>query len=111
MKEKHKTQVAWGKAVNNKDNWSFKDPTYGNKVAGSLEAEHYLAYNIVRGLPLERGFGNTEAFIHIVDYLQNINKFTGDTLLRYYVQHFGGTVSEQEFKEKANEALRLYSNS
>lgn len=112
MNKKNETQTAWSQAVNDKTNWSYKDPTYGNKVSGSLEADHYLAYNVIRGLPLDRGFdADSEVFLDRVDYLNNINKFTGDTLLRHYVRHFGETVSEQEFKEKANEALRVHSNS
>ena len=37
---KSELQKAWSKAVNDKDNWSYKDGVYGNKVPGQLTAVH-----------------------------------------------------------------------
>jgi len=53
---KIEVQKAWARSVNNKEYKPYKDEMYGNKVQGKLQAVHYLAYNIIRKLPKERGF-------------------------------------------------------
>ena len=47
---------AWAKAVNDKNNKPYKHKEYGNKVRGKIYSVHYLVYNILRGMPEERGF-------------------------------------------------------
>jgi len=51
-----KIQQEWARKVNMKENKPYKDPKYGNKVKGKIRGVHYLIYNILRGLPKERGF-------------------------------------------------------
>jgi hypothetical protein len=56
-KEQYKAmKAAWATSVNKKENKSYKDKTYGNKVKGKIWAVHYLVYNILRRMPRERGF-------------------------------------------------------
>ena len=119
---KNKVQIAWSKAVNNKDNWSFRDPTYGNKVKGKLNIDHYITYNIVRGLPITRGFETTDSYdfkryiYKLEHFVKNwsqggIFDFFSKRDGNEWLVHFGGLVSEKDFREKADEALRLYRNS
>ena len=118
---KTEIQAAWSKAINNKDNNPYKDPTYGNKVNGKISAKEYLAYNIVRGLDPERGFKNNIDFIllarsllYLADRVINTsggNQSMALLLLRHRLEFFGDTVDSQAFAREAYEALRLYSNS
>lgn len=119
---KSETQKAWAKAVNDPSNWSYKDPFYGNKIPGELTSIHYLVYNLMRELPLERGFTRNKYFEQLVrrvaTIVERINNGTGankEFAIKWarsnYLNHFGGFVTVDEFAEKANEALRLYSNS
>lgn len=59
----------WAKAVNNKDNLSKKDEVYGNKIPGEINAQHYMLYNIIRGLPIDRGFARKKNFKKIKESL------------------------------------------
>jgi len=117
---KNEIQAAWCKAVNDKNNWSYKDPTYGNKVHGKLRARNYLIYNIVRGLPLDRGFCKNENFETLVKHFANtlgrawlgagMNRNFALKYLTADLEFFGDSLDITEFMEDANEALRLYSN-
>lgn len=121
MKQKNEIQVAWSKAVNDKTNWSYKDKTYGNKIQGKLKAMHYMLYNVVRGLPLERGFSkDSNIFTECIRLFSNqINALGTKGALYDYVmkilsdnvEFFGSTLDIDDFVEKANESLRLYRNS
>lgn len=120
MKKKSELNIAWSNAVNDKTNWSYKDARYGNKVTGKLRAMHYICYNIARGLPIDRGFQINKEFDSLVFRLDT---FISRTLIRNneqvcnkwireaYINFFDNTITVDEFVEKANEALRLYSNS
>lgn len=46
----------WAKVVNNKDNHPTRDTEYGNKITGHIRAIHYVMYNAIRGVGLDRGF-------------------------------------------------------
>lgn len=116
---KNEVRTAWSKAVNDKNNWSYKDPMYGNKINGKLQAKHYLAYNVIRGLPLIRGFSHGDTFDNLVASFANLldratnasgmNQSYGLKYLTEYTDFFGEDLSMDDFLEKANEALRLYS--
>ena len=56
MRTKRDFELEWARSVNDKNNMPYKDKKYGNKVKGNIWAVHYLVYNILRGLPKERGF-------------------------------------------------------
>ena len=53
---KKEIRQAWSRSVNNKEYKPYKDKKYGNKIPGKIAGYHYIAYNIIRGLPAERGF-------------------------------------------------------
>jgi len=118
---KNEIQTAWSKAVNNKENWSFKDPTYGNKVKGKLNIDHYITYNIVRRLPITRGFETTNSYdfkryiIRLKHFVKNwsaggIFDFFAKRPENEWLTHFDGLVSEKDFWEKAKNALNDYAN-
>jgi len=54
--DKETMKKEWARSVNDKANKPYKDKKYGNKVPGKISAVHYMVYNILRGLPKERGF-------------------------------------------------------
>jgi hypothetical protein len=108
----------WALSVNNKDNKPFKDPMYGNKVRGKININHYITYNIVRGLRLDRGFNNPDNYdfkMYIYRLNQVLKGRSPDWFVTSFIKDclfpFNGTITEKEFKEKANEAIRLYSGS
>lgn len=97
----------WALAVNDKDNKPYKDKMYGTKYHGKLYGVHYVVYNIVRGLPIERGFikgsDKLEAHLRYIAMKVQWDKLA-DLLFP-----FNDTISTDEFKEKYSEAIRLYS--
>ena len=116
---KTEIQTAWSKAVNNKDNWSYKDPTYGNKIKGNVNIDHYITYNIVRGLPITRGFETTDSYDfnryiirlkHFVKHWSNggIFDFFAKRRENEWLKHFNGAITKKEFKERAENALNGY---
>ena len=114
-----KTEInkAWALAVNDKENYPFKDPMYGNKLKGKINIDHYITYNIVRGLPLDRGFNNPDNYDFKV-YTYKLNSIAKNEIcwhsksfLDSCLFPFNELINEDEFKEMANEALRLYSGS
>jgi len=88
---------AWSRSVNNKDYKPYKDKKYGNKVPGEVQAHHYLLYNILRGLPRERGFEPLgEGFISAnawLDFCIKYNKF------KELIKPFEQTVTADELRE------------
>jgi len=105
MNKKRDFQVKWSECVNNPDNMPYKDE-YGTKQQ-PLWAIDFIVYNIVRNLPLERGFTKgSERFEYALRYIASYLKYNASDLLG----KFGDTVDVDEFREKANEAIRLHSN-
>jgi hypothetical protein len=90
-KQEYKTMKnAWAKAVNNKDNHPYKDETYGNKIKGKIYSVHYLAYNMLRKMPEERGFEPVgEGFEEAQSRMKFLLKYKPDELL----YPFNGTVT------------------
>ena len=91
-------KTAWSESVNDKDNHSYKDETYGNKVKGKLFSVHYLVYNILRMMPAERGFepvgeGFKEAQWWLKYWLQ-YEKYHKELLFP-----FKGTVTIEQLRE------------
>jgi len=121
MKKKNEMQLAWSKYVNDKNNWSYKDPTYGNKIQGKLNARKYLCYNILRDLPLDRGFTKNSEFDLLIAGLSNlVDRYTkghdnNRRFAHYYLtatlECFDDLIDVDYFTEKASEAIRLYRNS
>ena len=100
----------WSKAVNDPETKPYKDKMYGNKIKGSINGKHYVMYNAMRGLPLERGFikGNETISLHIASIERDIRWAENRKLMDTSVFPFD--VPMWEFKEKWDEALRLYSS-
>ena len=100
----------WAKAVNDPTNKPYKDETYGNKMRGKINSKHYMMYNAMRGLPLDRGFDSSGETINLL-----INRITYERTVAErrntndIVFPFG--VTEKEFQEKWDEAVRLYNRS
>ena len=68
--DKNTIKKEWARSVNDKENKPYKHPIYGNKISGKVSGVHYLIYNVLRGLPKERGFeplgeGYKEATRHL----------------------------------------------
>jgi hypothetical protein len=82
-KEEYKAMKnAWAKAVNNKENRPYKDEMYGNKIRGKIYSVHYLVYNILRGMPEERGFEPVgQGFKEAQSRLTFLMKYDQDQLL------------------------------
>lgn len=121
MQHKTELQKAWSKAVNNKDNYPTKG-IYGNKVEGKINIIHYLIYNAVRGLPLNRGFTNLSKPEHryALDRVNFYIKYSTPTKIsscgshkmykeRLHLEAYNITI--EKLKEKWDEALRLHSSS
>ena len=85
-KEEYKAmKTAWAESVNDTDNHSYKDKTYGNKVRGKIYSVHYLVYNILRKMPEERGFEPVgEGFIEAKDELERALKYP-----TYHIKYLG----------------------
>ncbi len=93
-------KAAWAIAVNNKDNHPHKDATYGNKIKGTIRAEHYMLYNLVRGLKIDLGFGiETQGY---KDALIRLKHIINVNSLLY---PFAGTLDSDEV-EKLTAVLR-----
>lgn len=121
---KEEIQAAWARAVNNKDNMPSKDKQYGTKIKGKLQLNHYIVYNIIRGLPIDRGLNNIKPLNKDFSYTirgvaKSISKFDRgvcyDIFSRSFIEDclfpYEGLIDPDTFREKADEALRLYSNS
>jgi len=96
-KEYKEVKCAWARAVNNKENKPYKDKEYGTKIDGTLNAMHFIVYNIIRGFPTTRGFeplgrGYTNALAKLEFYL----KFENAEKLLF---PFETLVSLETFKE------------
>jgi hypothetical protein len=111
MKNKTKVQQNWAKAVNNPDFKPYKDEMYGNKVKGKINGKHHVMYNALRELPLDRGFiaGSDTLNYHILAIKRNVDWFHCRDIQDTEIFPF--YVPMTEFKEKWDEALRLYSSS
>ena len=119
---KSEIKAAWSKAVNDKKNRPYKDSKYGNKIEGKISAVHYIMYNAIRGLRLDRGFtDNTDPHkfkykVAVVKGRINGYKRTLDkcSTHKWYKEHlnleaFG--ISIEDFEERWDEAVRLHSSS
>lgn len=110
---KTELQKNWAAAVNDTDNKPYKDKTYGNKIKGKINGMHYVIYNVVRGYPIERSFNKGSDFLtNSISRVSSVLK-----LPQFYSSRkellfaFGETITVEEFTEKWNEAIRLYSGS
>ncbi len=119
---KNEIQTAWSNAVNDKNNYPFKDSEFGHKIRGRININHYITYNIVRGLPLDRGLENNNSYYFdrfLIRLKHFCKSFSQGGCFDFFAKEFGKSVlfpfedkiSLNEFMEKANEALCLYSNS
>ena len=111
-KEKPAFKVEWAKTVNDKGNKPYKDKTYGNKIRGNIYGVHFVVYNIVRDLPIDRGFikGSEalKAHLRYIEWVLRVLRCPAYINTRLLFP-FGENINVDSFKEKADEALRLYS--
>lgn len=82
-KEEYKAMKdAWAESVNDKKNKPYKHKQYGNKVKGKINSVHYLVYNILRGMPEERGFEPVgEGFVEAKSRMLFLLKYRPEELL------------------------------
>ncbi len=102
-------KAAWSKSVNNKDNNPSKNE-YGTKVDGNIAGIHYIVYNVLRSLPMSRGFEQDSYTLNALIRSIEIN-IKWDWADKNLLHPFNKTVTKEQFKEKWFEALRLYNSS
>lgn len=108
MKKKTKVQERWSEIVHNDDFMPYKNE-YGTKIQ-PIWGAHYMMYNILRGLPIDRGFDNkSDTFKKYLTDIWRVVKYGRD--YSNIIQIFEPAVSFEDAKEKADEAVRIYSSS
>lgn len=89
----------WAIAVNDKDNKPYRDKTYGTKYTGKINAIHFMLYNLVRGLPLDRGFDTSkDSYKHTYRLLRSYLRYTPGAF-NFLFNH--SLVTREELKELA----------
>jgi hypothetical protein len=108
MKKKTALKMRWSHIVNS-DNWMPWKDEYGTKHQ-PINGAHYMMYNILRDLPIERGFDmSTEKNQENITRIWRSLKYGKDHYNIFKL--FEPALTVRQVKEKADEALRLYNNS
>ena len=104
---KNEIQTHWAAYVNNPLNKPYKD-SYGTKHQ-HIKAIDFAIYNVVRKLPIVRGFvQGSDTMNRVVWQLQTNLKYKHfSSLLSIY----NGNVDETQFMGELDEAIRLHRNS
>jgi hypothetical protein len=80
--------------------------TYKEKIKGFIYPEHHILYNMVRGLPLSRGFG-----VKTPGYKTALDFFTNNKNKEYYnkklYEPFKESMTMEEFEKILTEAKKI----
>jgi hypothetical protein len=84
----------------------YEPMTHKVKVKGFLYPEHHILYNIIRGLPLSRGFGeHTDGYRFALQFFTC--PFPSSYMLERLYEPFKEGMTYEKFKELINEAQEI----